>query len=89
MHTPLTVDLLAKAFAYCEANATPHRLPDFRYIRDVAKEGGNTEVFGSLIMIEEHNTGYSGDLERWYFSVETKDGEKLRFWADMIPGQIT
>lgn len=89
MRTPLTVDLLAKAFAYCEARATPHRLPDFEYIRGIAKDGGNTEVLGTLVMVEEHNTGYPGDLERWLFKVETKDGEKVQFWADMIPGQIT
>lgn len=88
MMIPLTLNSLAIAFAECEAVATPHREPDFAWLNANAENGFASEVKGTMVFIEENNTGYNGWLHRWIFSVIGKDGKRIEFQCDLLPDQI-
>lgn len=83
----MTLSELEAVFANTEKFATPHRTPNFERIR--AQIDGEPEVTGSMVFLEEYNTGYPGPLERWNLQVPGKDGKPVRFMADLLPGSLT
>lgn len=85
----LTLNSLEEYFAECCKHSTPHREPDFAYLKEAAVNGGDTPVRGSIVFLEEHNTGYDGLLERWWFTVPDKEGTKITFMADLMPGFVS
>jgi hypothetical protein len=83
----LTLTALRDVFLETDMKAAPHRRPNFKHI--MAMVDGNPEVKGQFWFVETHNTGYDGVLERWSFTVPSKDNVPMTFWADLLPGKIS
>lgn len=79
----ITLDDLQAAFRVTKKKATPHREPNFEHIREVATNE-NPEVRMQLVFLEEHNTGYDGNLERYMCRVEPS----IHFQVDLLPGLV-
>jgi hypothetical protein len=78
---------LEQAFLVTEKTATPHRIPDFKFIRSQMVDP-NEQLGTSLMFIEEHNTGYNGILERWFVTFQDKEDKSILFQIDLLPGMI-
>jgi hypothetical protein len=83
----MNISELEQAFLATEKVATPHRLPDFKEIRKNMLDT-KEQLSASLVFLEEHNTGYRGNLERWFVSFTSKTGP-IMFQIDLLPGLIT
>jgi len=86
MENAMTLNELETAYKQCSKIATPHRELNFDYLRKIAKD--DAIIKGTLVFIEEHNTGYAGHLERWIMVIPTKDEKTISVQIDLLPGQI-
>jgi hypothetical protein len=68
----------------CQQKATPHRVPDFKKLKSLVD--GDPEITGSMVFLEEHNTGYDGVLYRYILQVADT---KIQFQVDLLPGDLT
>ena len=73
-------------YAHTVKYATPHRHPNFDSLKKAID--ADAEITGSMVFLEEYNTGYDGILERWILTAPTKNGGKIQFQMDVLPGSI-
>ena len=80
----ITLNELQAAFHVTKRRATPHRHPDFEAIRE-ASGVDDPPVGIGMVFLEEHNTGYDGNLERYMCRVEPN----IHFQIDLLEGLVT
>lgn len=84
----LTLDALEQLSKECQRKATPHRVLDFKKLRQLADGGGKTPVHSmGMVFLEEHNTGYEGVLYRYLMSIACSKAP-LIVQVDLLPGQV-